>query len=324
MNIHGRDRHAKREEKEQKSKESVQVGKSPDAVEETSDAAFAEMMGFDDSRDDGREQRDDQDDDLLDAVDDVADPATRDVLVTLVDDLQDERERRQELEQRVDDQQETISEQQRTIKDLICRTNEFQERVDGVEESEEKTRDIAKSAVAKAEQAVADPDQQEDAEQLPGGVEPSSSPLDFFANCRASKVRSMFVESNDHNKWRAIAVARRWDEFAQVRNDGSGIFWDRDAIREALTAELGERPHRQTVSRVWDKLAELGSGDIRQKRRRISTKQEPKEILCMTLETAKGLQEGRYLDLDLLEDADNKARTGGVTPVVTGGPTARA
>lgn len=324
MNITGRDKHVESEEKQSKSKESGRVGKDPSDVEETSDAAFAEAMGFDETNDSHREQRDDQDDDaLLEAIDDVADPATRQVLAQLVDDLAEERERRRDLELTVEEQQETIDDQRRTIQDLASRTNEFADRVDDVEESEEKTRDIARSAIAKAEQAATDPDQQEDAEQLPQGVEPSTSPLDFFANCRQPKIREMFVEeANKSNTYRAVAVAKRWNEFATIRNDGNGIFWTRDDVREALVAELGESPHRQTVTRVWEKVKELGGSDVEQKRRQVGRRQDPKDILCMTRDAAEGLQEGRYLGLDLLENADNKATTGGVTPVVTGGPTA--
>jgi hypothetical protein len=143
-------------------------------------------------------------------------------------------------------------------------TNETE--IEELDDRETKTRDIAKSAIAKAQQLEADPDQQEDAERLPEGIEPSSSPMDFFANVRQSTVKELFVEqSNKSNTYRAIQVAKRWPEFATKRHDGSGVFLSKDDVTDALTAELGSKPHRQTVHRVWDKLCELGGRDLRAK-----------------------------------------------------------
>jgi hypothetical protein len=177
--------------------------------------------------------------------------------------------------------------------------------------------DVAKSAIAKAQQLEADSDHQEDAEQLPEGIEPSSSPLDFFANCRQSKVKTMFVErSNRQNTYRAITVAKRWPEFATTRTDGSGVFMTKADLQTALTAELGKEPHRQTVKRVWEKLVEIGGGDIVEKTRQVGRDQTQTEILAMDMDTAEGLLEKRYVGLDLLENSDHKAATGGVTPVV--------
>ncbi|WP_324666112.1 hypothetical protein [Haloarcula sediminis] len=191
--------------------------------------------------------------------------------------------------------------------------------LDDLEDKHERTHDVAKSASAKAHQLEADADHQEDAEALPHGVEPSSSPLDFFANCRQSKLKEMFVEqSNRQNTYRAIAVAKRWPEFATKRTDGSGVFITKDDITTALTAHLGRTPHRQTVARVWEKLNELGGRDCTHKTRQVGRTQEPTEILTMDRDTAEGLLEKRYIGLDLLETSDRKAITGGVTPVVTG------
>lgn len=301
-------------------KQQEQVGKNPAQIdaEQPDNQDVADALGFGSvGGRDGR--REDQDvDEMREFVNDVADPAARQLLDLVLDKLKEERDRRRDLEDVVQKQQETIEEHQETIQDLTARHNEFQQRVEDVEESEEKTRDIARSAVAKAEQASADPDQQEDAEQLPQGVEPSTSPLDFFANCRQSKIKEMFVEkSNRSNTYRAIKVWKRWKEFATHRSDGSGIFWTREDIRDALTAELGESPHRQTVHRVWDKMQEIGGDDVEQKRRQVGRRQEPKDILSMTHETAERLLEKRYLGMDLLENTDKKATTGGVTPVVT-------
>ncbi|WP_425433232.1 hypothetical protein [Haloarcula nitratireducens] len=40
------------------------------------------------------------------------------------------------------------------------------------------------------------------------------------------------------------------------------------------------------------------------------------ELLALDAETAEGLVEQRYVGLDLPENGDRKATTGGVTPVV--------
>lgn len=221
-----------------------------------------------------------------------------------------------QLRETVERQQATIEAQQETITDQVSTINDLQDRVEALEASSEKTRDIARTAIAKTEQLAAE---QEDDETLPEGVEPSTSPLDFFANCRESKLRETFVEdSNRANTFRAIAVAKRWPEFAQKRTDGEAVFFTRELLDTALTAHLGEKPHRQTVSRVWDSLADLGGGDLVEKRHCVSATQEPTELLVMDTETAEGLLDGRYLGLDLLETTGTNARTGGVTPVVTG------
>ncbi|WP_254274635.1 hypothetical protein [Haloarcula marina] len=192
-------------------------------------------------------------------------------------------------------------------------------RLEELEDDHEETRDIARSATAKVEQATADPDHQEDAESLPAGVEPSSSPLDFFANCRETKIKELFVEqSNRQNTYRAIRIAKRWKEFATERTDGSGVFFTREDLTMALTAELGKEPHRQTVKRVWEKLRKLGGSDLVEKTRQVSRSQEPTDILALQRETAERLLEKRYLGLDLLDGTGGKATTGGVTPVVTG------
>ncbi|MFD1588525.1 hypothetical protein ACFR9U_16220 [Halorientalis brevis] len=301
-------------------KQQAQIGKDPAQIdtEQPDEKDVADALGFESvgGRDGAREDQDI--DEMRELVDDIADPATRELLDLVLDDLADERKRRRDLEDVVQDQQETIEEQQETIQDLTARHNEFQQRVDDVEESEEKTRDIARSAVAKAEQAAADPDQQEDAEQLPQGVEPSTSPLDFFANCRQSKIKEMYVENNKDNTYRAIVVWKRWREFATKRSDGSGIFFTRDNVENALTAILGKSPHRETIRRVWEKMQEVGGRDVEMKSRQVGRRQQRKQILCMARETAEGLLEKRYIGMDLLEDGETKALTGGVTPVVTG------
>jgi len=248
----------------------------------------------------------------------LADRDTDPILLTLLERLLEENT---QLQTRLDE----LESQQDRTHDVATTASAKAEtnaaHLDDLEAQHERTHDVAKSAIAKAHQLEADPDQQEDAEALPHGVDPSSSPLDFFANCRQSKLKTMFVEqSNRQNTYRAIAVAKRWPEFATKRNDRSGVFMTKDDMTTALTAHLGRTPHRQTVARVWEKLLELGGSDLIEKTRQVGRTQEPTQIIKMKRDTAEGLLEKRYVGLDLLDGTDRKTTTGGVTPVVTGSP----
>ncbi|MBV0926383.1 hypothetical protein KTS45_19430 [Halomicroarcula limicola] len=237
------------------------------------------------------------------------------------------------VEQLLETLVETVTDLQDTIDDLEAdqeRTHDIATtasaaseqnatQLDDIEAQQEETHEVAKSAIAKAQQLEADADQQEDAEQLPAGIEPSSSPLDFFANCRHQKIKTLFVEeSNRQNTYRAISVATRWPEFATERTDGSGVFFTKADVEDALLAELGTTPHRQTIARVWDKLQELGGTDLVAKTRQVGRRQDKMEILVMNMDTAERLLDQRYVGLDLLNGSAGKATTGGVTPVVTG------
>jgi hypothetical protein len=263
-------------------------------------------------------QNDQPDRDTLDGTKPTGDQPTVQAVLNECQHLRETVTQQQDI---IDAQQDRIEDQQQTIKDQVARITDLENRVAELEADSEKTRDIARSAIAKAEQATTDTDQENDTDTLPEGIDRASSPLDFFANCRQSKVKEVFVEqSNRANTHRAICIAKRWPEFAQERADGSGVFFTKDHIETALTAHLDSVPHRQTIARVWDRLQDLGGDDLRVKRRRVSSKQEPTEILAMDIETAEGLLDGRYLGLDLLDATDEKAQTGGVTPVVTGAP----
>jgi len=249
---------------------------------------------------------------LLEQIQDNIPPLVSSVLQTLIQTIET-------LQNRIDDLETKLEQTHDIATTASGKAETNASDINDLEADQEKTHDIATSAVAKANQL--DSDQQEDAETLPEGVEPSSSPLDFFANCRQTKVKQAFVEeSNRQNTYRAIAVAKRWPEFATKRTDGSGVFLTKDDIQTALTAELGKQPHRQTVARVWDKLLELGGSDVVEKRRTVGRNQVTKQILTMDKDTAEGLLEKRYIGLDLLETTTEKAQTGGVTPVVTGNP----
>ena len=236
-------------------------------------------------------------------------------LRTKVDSLETENE---VLERRVETQSDRIEElEERIDKNDQVRTDLAQNTNEATSVAEE-AKEIACSASAKVSQieATSGESESDEATQLPGGVEPSTSPLDFFANCRPYKVRKHFVdEQNEQNTYRALLVAKRWDEFATKRTTGDGVFFTRDDVRSALTAIMGEQPHGTTITRVWDSMVELGGGDLKERTRQVSPKQPAKQILAMDLETATGLLEDRYCHLDLLEDS--AASAGGVTPVVT-------
>jgi len=235
------------------------------------------------------------------------------VVATLLESLVQERAR---LEERVDELEQQVERTHDVATTASGDAAMNDSRLEDLEADHEETREIARSAVAKAQQLEADTDQQEDAESLPEGVEPSSSPLDFFANCREQTVKEVFVErSNRQNTYRAVKVAKRWPEFGTERVDGSGVFFTKDDLRTALTAELGKEPHGQTVKRVWQKVQELGGDDVQMKTRQVGRRQDSTEILAIDIETAEALLEKRYLGLDLLDG--DAAATGGVTPVVT-------
>ncbi len=224
---------------------------------------------------------------------------------------------------RVDELQQEQNRADRNRKEIASQLHEITESIADTDETADHAKEIAKTANANAEQAksIAETGEtafdREDPEELPGGLEPSSSPLDFLANCRQHRVKKHLVDQGTprKNRFRALIVMKRWDEFATKRTNGSGIFWTRDDVRDALTAILGKRPHAQTLKRVWDEMVAVGSSDVDVTERRVSAKQTPKEIIAMDIETAEGLFKSRYHHLELL-DSDGQV-TGGVTPVVT-------
>jgi len=289
----------------------AQVDVDSDDVEETDETALARALGFDVTTVTQDAANRDVDALLAQLGDRDVDPVVATILESLVKENRRLRERVEDLEK---DQE--ANHDVATTAVAKAQTNES--RVDDLEEQETQTREIARSAIAKANQV--DADQQEDAEDLPHGVEPSTSPLDFFANCREEKIKEVFVEqSNQNNTFRAVKVAKRTLEFAHERNDGSGFFWTREDVDRALTAVLGKQPHRETRKRVWSKLIELGSDDLKQKYRQVGRTQEKTEIISISRDTAERLLEKRYIGMDLLDGSNRKAATGGVTPVVTGG-----
>lgn len=311
------------------------IGKDPNEVdEETPDEdSVADALGFDDV--DNSDRSTDSTTEIPNEI--PADADLRTIVGQLANELEQvkqdlaaERRDKEQLQERVDELQQEQNCAERNRKEIASRLNDVNESIDEADETADEAKEMAKAANANAQQAksIAETGEtaadREDPEELPGGVEPSSSPLDFLANCRDYRVKKHLVDQGTprKNRYRALTVAKRWEEFATKRNDGSGIFWTRDNVQEALTAVLGERPHAQTLKRVWGELEAIGSSDVDATRRRISNDQDAKEIIAMDMETAEGLLEARYHHLELL-DADGQV-SGGVTPVVTQPDTAEA
>ena len=230
--------------------------------------------------------------------------------------LQTERERRLELEERVAELEDEVDHVEDVARTAVGKAQAVEA---DVEEAEECSRtamafgnDLADRLSNLEEEAHVDATEQTVA--TPAGVDPASSPLDFFANVRSSNLD----ENLSKNQVRAIKVAKRYDEFAKISHHDGSVAWDRQAITDALTAELGERPFRETVSRVWEKLETLGSDDVEQTRRNNGqTTGTGTKVLRMDRDVAEGLQEARYVQFDLLEEASPNGG-GGVMPVVTG------
>ncbi|SDD82010.1 methyl-accepting chemotaxis protein [Natrinema hispanicum] len=290
------------------------IGKDPDAVdaETPTDHDVAVALGFDsvDTHTSTDLTAHDGDDEL---------PSRAEMWAI----IQEQSQTIDRLEERVDELQQEQNRADRNRKEIASQLHEVTESVADTDETADQAKEIAKTANANAEQAksIAETGEtafdREDPEELPGGIDPSSSPLDFLANCRQHRVKKHLVDQGTprKNRFRALLVMKRWNEFATKRTNGSGIFWTRDDVRDALTAILGKRPHAQTLKRVWDEMVALGSSDIDVTERRVSAKQTPTEIIAMDIETAEGLLEARYHHLELL-DSDGQV-TGGVTPVVT-------
>lgn len=226
------------------------------------------------------------------------------------------------LEERVDDLEKRTDEQKRWRKEITEVANRAQSEATEAKDTAEKGKEIARCAsgkVATLEKEMEDGSDEPEGGTTTGGAEPSSSPLDFLANCRDTRVKELLVEKhNNKRKYRAIQVAKRWEEFAKVRDGRRGkvVIWLREDVEDALTAVMGEKPHPQIVTRVWDTLQAIGGEDLVEARRKISNKQEAHQILRMNLPDAKSLCENRYHQYDLLED-ELRGHAGGVTPVVT-------
>ncbi|EFW92355.1 hypothetical protein ZOD2009_09870 [Haladaptatus paucihalophilus DX253] len=282
----------------------MSIGLSPEEVDKNtvSDEDFAAAMGID-----GVESN--TSNAVVSKSDYEQKLPSRETMWTVI---QQQAEQIDALEERVGELEVDAEKASTAREDLAANAHE-------AKENAKNAREVSKAATAKVNQLeseIEDDDNSSNTTGLPGGVDPATSPLDLYTNCSPYQVKRRLVdEKNKKNSWRAVTAARRWDEFATRRKNGSGIFWTRVDLKEAITAIDGEKPHGTTITRVWNALVELGGSDITVKERCVSQKQEKVKIVAMDIDTAEGLNEMRYHEFDLLEDG---TVTGGVTPVVTG------
>jgi len=282
---------------------SPDIGKPPEEIdaEAPSDDAVSAALGI--GVDDGQNVDDDQDSD---------EPPSR---AEMWEVIKFQQQTIDELSERVDELESDVDETHNVAKtasgNAACAESDAEDALEASKSAVSVTNDLSDRVTALEEgEDAAD----QTAPSLPADVEPASSPLDFFSNVREHNARDTLWE----NEWRAVRIAKRWDEFATIGNSRGNIGWTRDDVRQALTAELGERPHAETISRVWRKLVDLGSDDVVEKRRNnSSTIGGGEKLIEMDREVADGLQAGRYEHLDLFDGTGSSSRGGGVTPVVT-------
>lgn len=201
-------------------------------------------------------------------------------------------------------------------------TEQLRERVEEAEAEAERARTVSKEIAASVNvlQEETEPDAGEQR-----GPDSASSPMDFFLNCQQFHVNQALNE----NRARAVQIIRRREEFGRQDNTGNW-FLTRDQVETGLTAILGERPHRQTIQRVWKYIGEMGGSDVEEKLLmgtaspwdRTPGEEDGRTAYKIEPETDERFEEARYVGLNLL--ADGKPGTardvlsGGVTPVVTG------
>jgi len=291
------------------------IGKSPDEVDakQPGDEEIANHLGFEIE----------SESDTTDAMDNGHAPRhDRDELAAMLHDLAErvetlERER-DELAERVETLEDELENAEDIRKDLAKNATKAADEA-------EKARVIAQNANDRVNEELDGSDETDESAALPGGVEPSTSPLDFFANCRSANVKHLMTEEqNEKNRFRALRLAKRWPEFGRKSRNGKKVMFKREDVRQGLTAILGKDPHGTTVTRVWDELESLGGSDLKEKRRCLNPEsggektQHKETVLVMTVETADGLHDSRYESLNLLDTGGEMALGGGVTPVVTG------
>lgn len=247
-------------------------------------------------------------------------------LAEVKDELQEEREDKQQikaekrvLEQRVDLLKEDLEHSDQRIDELEEEVADLEERVEEAEEGSQKAEETAEQSVATSREIAAKVNAIEDDPTAESGDGPpeSSSPMDFFLNCQQALVN----QSVSENRARAVQLVRRRDEFGQRDNKGRWYF-DRDAVREGLTAIMGTKPYRETVRRVWRYMDEMSGRDVRQKTVKPARRAKKREVLVVMEEADERFNEARYVGMNLLRggspQAGRQVLQGGVTPVVTG------
>ena len=301
------------------------IGQDPEDINDAmaSDEAVADALGFD-----------------LDAASAAAEQATSTTDATHQDDSGDDLPSREEMwaviqhqQARIDelsDLKETVNVQRQTIKHQGEVITDLEERVKALEadaEKAESTRkhltksvsELSERVEASGTDATTDAGDQQDGTAgtdetaTQAGPTPASSSLDFFLNNDQYYVN----QAVSSNRARAVETVRRWQEFATVgRSDN--IWFRREDVKEALTAIMGKKPHRQTIARVYEKIDEMGGQDVRETSFGAWKANGGEKALKATPETMDRFEEGRYVGMGLLSGNGSTGSTpDALTTVVT-------
>ncbi|WP_114578398.1 hypothetical protein [Saliphagus sp. LR7] len=325
---------------------STDIGKDPSRIddEQPGDETVADALGFELTDSDGQSDstthagngdaaisamsmeaenlNDCPETDEIDEIDDLTD---------LIGVVRSQQELIARLGTRVASQQETIDELtddmeevSNDVEEVSDDVDDLEERVDDVEETADQSvatsKEIAATVNGAIEESNTESDETEgdsDSESTDTGPGEASSPMDFFLNCQQYHVN----QSLSANRARAVKIVRRRAEFAKRRNGDGRLFFDAEAMKEALLAIMGEQPHRETQQRVWRYVREMGGPDITEIQSMVdpSNQQSKKVVLEIDDDADDRFDEGRYIGLNLLADMNSRdVAQGGVTPVVTG------
>lgn len=243
----------------------------------------------------------------------------------LTTELQQEREAREALQNELTECRAEIKRNKKLlekvdterIEELEETQDEHSERIEEAEETAEQSvsssREIAASVNAMKNESESD-----EPEQAAGKA---TSPMDFFINCQQYHVN----QTLSNNRARAVEIVRRRDEFSREGSYRGSRIFEKDDVKEALTAIQGKRPHRETVRRVWDYISDMGGKDVYEATVQVGTTRSGsrKEVIRVSPDADERFNEGRYVGMNLLShtngpDAARSVLSGGVTPVVTG------
>lgn len=229
---------------------------------------------------------------------------------------------------------EALREEDRELRDELAKKDdrideveeeneELQERVEEAEAEAEKARTVAREIAASVAEIETETTADGGEEQ---GPQSASSPLDFFLNCQQFHVN----QSLSKNRARAVEIVRRREEFGRKDSSSEAWYISRENVETALTAILGERPHRETQRRVWKFIGDMGGPDAEETTLQGNStpwegtlgKKKNKEVYKVGPEAHERFSESRYVGMNLLADGKpgtaRDALHGGVTPVVTG------
>lgn len=295
------------------------IGKSPDQVDQeapSQDAVAAALgMEFSDgspnTTSDGAETSEDV------AADIDLDSDAAGILQKVLERVSRLERENAQLSKRVENLEEDNREKGDRINELEEQVAELEDAKEAAEDAVATSKEIASAVNALQEDDVGEGDDRGgDRGDHPAEA---SSPMDFFVNCQQFHVDRKLSA----NRARAVQIVRRYDEFAQKGRGTGAVIFEKSDVVQALHVIMGKRPHRETANRVWEYIDGMGKQDIEQTTVQIGREDSKKEVLKITPDTLERFDEGRYVGMNLLEginagEAQNVARGGGVTPVVTG------